>query len=86
MLTFGGDRERNVAPFSMSPNDEDVALALSPAIHTYQVAWPFTPIDQGDEESFIETWIGWFALAAQGQLTYPRNMPERDLQGSWRDR
>ena len=86
MQTFGGDRERDVAPFSMPPGEDHVALALSPAIHTYQVAWPFTPIDQGDEESFIERWIGWFALAAQGQLRYPSNMPERDPRGSWRDR
>ena len=86
MLTFGGYRERDVTPFSMSPGEDDVALAMTPAIHIYQVAWPFMPIDQGDEESFIERWIGWFALAAQGQLMYPRNMPERDPRGSWRNR
>ena len=84
MQIFGRPRKRDVAPFSMSPNVEDVALALSPAMQKYKVAWPFIPIDQGDEESFIERWIGWFALAAQDQLSYPSNMPERDTQGSWR--
>lgn len=84
MQIFGGHRKRDVTPFPMSPGEEDVALALSPAIHIYQVAWPFMPIDQGDEENFIERWIGWFALAAQGHLSYPSSMPERDSQGSWR--
>ena len=80
--TFGA-YEVSMAPFSMSPSDRDVALALS-ALHTCQVAWPFTPIDQGDERDFIERWIGWFAEAAQGLLRHPSSMPERDTGGTWR--
>ena len=70
-------------PFSLSPG-KDAYLALSPAMHTYQVAWPFTPIDQGDESEFIERWIGWFAEAAQAQFRHPSHIPERDTFGSWR--
>ena len=73
-----------VAPFALSPGDRDAALALSRTVHTCQVAWPFKPIDQGDEDSFIERWMGWFGEAAQGQLHYPNQMPELDPHGSWR--
>ena len=44
---------------------------------SYQVAWPFAPIDQGDEGDFIERWLGWFAEGAQGLLRHPSSMPER---------
>ena len=70
-------------PFALHPNS-DAALALSTAMHSYQVAWPFNPIDQGNQAEFIERWIGWFADAAQGQLRRPRQMPERDPSGTWR--
>ena len=78
-----GEYQRDVVPFSMSPGGRDVALALT-VLHTHQVAWPFTPIDQGDEEEFIERWVEWFANAVQGELRYPSSMPERNPQGSWR--
>ena len=70
-------------PFSMEPGP-DSFTALSPTIHTFQVAWPFTAIDQGDEDEFIERWLGWFADAAQGLLRRPRNIPERNPTGTWR--
>ena len=70
-------------PFALSPNS-DAALALSITMHSYQVAWPFSPIDQGNETKFIDRWLGWFADAAQGRLSHPRQMPERDPKGTWR--
>ena len=73
-------------PFALSPNDRHARLALLQAMHTHQVAWPFTPIDQGNEENFIERWIGWFAEAARARLQHPRAMPEKDPWGSWRHR
>ncbi len=73
----------SMAPFSVSPAERDVALALT-AVHTYQVAWPFTPIDQGDETDCVERWIGWFAEAARDLLRRPNIMPERDTGGTWR--
>ena len=83
MIIFGRGDNR-VAPFAMSPGDEDATLALSRTMHTHQVAWPFQPIDQGDEDGFIERWMEWFAQAAQGQLRYPSSLPELDPTDSWR--
>ena len=77
----GDDRE---VPFAMSLEGRNVELALSPAMHTYASAWPFTPIDQGEEETFVEQWLQWFGQAAIGQLLYPRQIPEKEASGSWR--
>ena len=71
-------------PFAMPPESSDASFALSPTMHTHQIAWPFMPIDQGDEEGFIERWIGWFVDAAQGQLSSNSRMSEPDPHGSWR--
>ena len=71
-------------PFAAPPDDEDIILAINPGVHTVQVARRFTPIDQGEEERFVERWLEWFAAAAQGQLYSPRQLPEEDAQGSWR--
>ena len=76
-------KRSSLDPFALSPS-LDAALALSRGMHSFQVAWPFNPIDQGNEAEFIERWIGWFADAAQGQLSRPRQMPERAPGGTWR--
>ena len=73
----------NIEPFALSPG-QDAYGALAPIIDQAQVAWPFTPIDLGDEDDFVERWIGWFADAAQGNLHHPSHMPEKDPRGSWR--
>ena len=78
------ERGNGFIPFAMSPKGRDTARALSNGWHTHNVARPFMPIDQGDEESFVERWIRWFAQAAQGQLRRPSRMPESNPQGSWR--
>ncbi len=70
-------------PFALDPGRSAYG-ALSTVVDEYQVARKFTPIDQGDEEDFIERWMGWFADAAQGRLYSPRSMPEQDPSGSWR--
>ena len=70
-------------PFALGPG-KDASVALAPVMGEYQVAWPFTPIDQGDESDFVERWIGWFAEAAQGLLRHPSRMPERNSRGTWR--
>lgn len=63
---------------------ENAGKALSNTIAEWQVAWPFTPIDQGEEDGFIERWLTWFAQAADGQLHRPSSMPEQPTDGSWR--
>ena len=70
-------------PVALDPGGEAYG-ALYPGTTLHQVAWPFTSIDQGDEDAFIERWIEWFAEAAQGLLRHPSHMPERNPQGSWR--
>lgn len=72
-----------MAPFSLNPG-EDTAKALGSGMNQHQVAWPFMTVTIGDLDEFIGRWAGWFANAAQGQLTHPSTMPERQPQGSWR--
>jgi len=70
-------------PFALPPGEE-AGQALNPALAEFQVAWPFTPIEPGNEADFLERWMAWFAQAAQGQLGHPSSMPERRPEGSWR--
>ena len=73
-----------IQPFSSPPGERDVVFALGNVMHTVHVARPFTAIDQGEEERFVERWLEWFAQAAQSQLRLPNRMPESDCRGSWR--
>lgn len=82
-MTFGASRSED--PFAMEPSDE-AGVAIAPVTGEYQVAWPFTQVDQGGEDEFIDRWIGWLAEAVNGQLRHPSRMPERDAEGSWRQR
>lgn len=70
------DEIKSVEPFALEP-DEDAFLALSPTMHIYQSAWNFTPIDQGNEDEFIDRWLGWFGDASRGNLQRPSSLPER---------
>lgn len=63
-------------PFAFDPGEE-AAEAIGPGIGAYSIAWPPTPIDQGEHADFIEHWIGWFASAGLGELNHPSGMPER---------
>jgi len=72
-------------PFALDPG-EDAAKAVWAGMAEVQAAWPFTAVSIGDLDDFIGRWAGWFADAAQGQLNQPSTMPERQPQGSWRQR
>jgi serine/threonine-protein kinase len=72
-----------IDPFNLDPTPKS-GEPLSPIMGRYQVAWPFTPFDQGGQASFIERWLGWFCDAAAENLMHPSQMPEREAQGSWR--
>ena len=74
---------RRFNPFALKPG-QDAYGAVSKTMARYQVAWPFTPIDQGEEQDFVERWMERFADAAQGKLYPPRHMPELNVKGSWR--
>lgn len=76
-------RDTEFYPVAFEPG-ENAGKALSNAIAEWQVAWPFTTIDQGDEADFIERWLDWFGAAAAGQMTRPSSRPERNAEGTWR--
>ena len=80
-LTLRGDN--SFEPFSLAPTERDAVQALT-IFHFRQVALPFTPIDQGEEGSFVERWLTWFGAAAKDELRRPSSMPESSPQGSWR--
>jgi serine/threonine-protein kinase len=63
-------------PFPLRPTDEHAAAAFTQVTDVRQVAWQPIPFDQGEEEQFIERWLGWFAAAADGSLSHPSTMPE----------
>jgi serine/threonine-protein kinase len=69
-------------PFAMTPGD--AVQALGPGIGTIQLAWPFSPLLLDNLEEPIDRWANWFAEAAQGHLSHPSSMPERQPDGSWR--
>ena len=65
-------------PFALDLGS-DAGRALAPIFGTKsQIAWPFTAIDQGEEEEFFERWMGWFADAAERKLRHPTQIPEPD--------
>lgn len=70
-------------PFALNPGEE-AAKALWMGVAEFQVAWPFTSLNIGDLQDFIDRWASWFADAARGRLQHPRTMPERPADGSWR--
>lgn len=70
-------------PFSLLPGEES-GKALSRVMTEYQVAWPFTRIEVGNEHEFIDRWLTWFAQGAVNQLSLPSSMPERITHGTWR--
>lgn len=67
----------SIEPFSMPPSDEDAAMCFASITSTRQLAWPPQPFDQGEEDQFIERWMGWLADAAEGRLSHPQSMPEK---------
>ncbi len=72
-----------LAPFALAPTERYAGLALSPVTDVRQIAWEPIPFDQGEQNQFIERWLGWFAAAADGSLRHPSHMPE-DSGGKYR--
>lgn len=75
MLTISGQSFKNV-PDAFKPTSANARMALSSVNDVSQVAWDAVPFDQGEEEQFVERWIGWFASAADGTLSSPPRLPE----------
>ncbi|MEQ1821514.1 MAG: hypothetical protein ABL949_03305 [Fimbriimonadaceae bacterium] len=58
-------RRTTVEPYNLPPTSEDAWVAISPTMHTVQMGYNFQALLA---KEFVERWIGWFALAAQGKL------------------
>lgn len=74
---------RGQDPFARHPG-EDAAKAFWRGMAEFQVAWPVMPVVLTELGEFVDRWIGWFAAAADGQLSRPTQMPERPAQDTWR--
>jgi serine/threonine-protein kinase len=72
-------------PFALPPNNDAAGAFSRAGGKSLQLAWPFTAVDQGEDEEFVQRWVSWFADGAEGRLTFPSRMPERDPSGSWRE-
>lgn len=70
-------------PYSLDPGN-DAAKALWPGMAEFQVAWPFTPLEEENLTDFIVRWGTWFADTAQNGYQLPSQMPEKPTQGTWR--
>ncbi|MEU0940803.1 serine/threonine-protein kinase [Embleya sp. NPDC005971] len=82
-LPFQTERP-TVLPYALGPGAE-AARAVGPAMDVVQVAWPFTALDIADLDEFIERWATWLSAAASGRLEHPTRLPERPVDGSWRN-
>jgi hypothetical protein len=78
-------REASMNPFALDPG-ADAAKALWNGMAAFQLAWPLEPVDIGDMDEFIDRWARWYGEAAQGHLTQPSQMPERDTPRNWRQK
>jgi serine/threonine protein kinase len=79
MGTLGGTQ---MAPFSLLEETTNAKyryyhadFALSNTMHTYQAAFGPTPIDDENEDGFVERWMTVFGAAAEGRLKYPSRLP-----------
>ena len=66
-------RKQEYAPFYLRYPEADSAAA--PVIGVYQIAFGPKPIDDEDQESFMDRWAELLAKAVDGKLCYPRYLP-----------
>jgi hypothetical protein len=78
-------RATEMAPFSLLEETNNTRyryhhadFALSTTMHSYQAAFGPVPIDDENEESFIERWMTIFGAAAEGRLKHPSRLPLAD--------
>lgn len=85
MPLIRGTGSRDQQPFAIDDLG-DVALhhALGKVVGECQIAWEFTRVESGHCDNFIQRWLEWFAAAAEGELSRPSRMPERDVPQNWR--
>lgn len=72
-------------PFALNPGEES-AKAVWRGMAEWQVAWPFTPLNVGDLDEFVNRWAGWFADAAQGRRSPRATQPSQLDAGTFTSR
>lgn len=73
---------QELEPFALS--SDSAAGYFAGEYWVGQLAWPLTEIDRDDPSEFLSRWLGWFTDAAEGTLSMPSTMPERNAHGTWR--
>jgi serine/threonine-protein kinase len=72
-------------PWAAWPRGEEAGKALWRGMAEYQLAWPFTLLQDDELDEFISRWAEWLAAASTTNLNQPGTMPERPIdQGSFR--
>lgn len=74
-------------PFALAPRE--AGQVFSNLAGSLALARPLTVIDHIDPDAFVNAWIDWFALAADGRLHMPSRLPEGDanaVENSFRPR
>jgi serine/threonine-protein kinase len=79
-----GQKIIQMEPYDRSPTDTDAIYAISPVVHTEQVAVAFLALVGDAANSFVERWLSWFADAVEGQLASAMMLPEGNPLESWR--
>jgi serine/threonine protein kinase len=81
---FAAGARPSIDPFEM--DGIDAREALEAGITRVQLAWDFDELDRSDLSEFVNRWLGWFGLAAQGQLQRPAMLPEKSMRANrwWR--
>jgi eukaryotic-like serine/threonine-protein kinase len=69
--------QHECAPFALTEDIHHADEAAGPALTTYCTAWGPEPIDDENADAFFHRWADLLAKAAQGQISYPRNLPLR---------
>lgn len=72
-MYLGRDSRRD-EPFSLDAGP-DADLAAAPIVHVYQLAAQPVPIDDEHFDGFRERWMQLLAVAAEGGLSRPTNLP-----------
>lgn len=75
--------QRTEMPFALDPS-VIAGKALSSVMTEYQVAYPFTLLDDNTLNSLIERWGDYLASAYRGNLHRPSTLPEIKSNGTWR--
>ncbi|HEY4309310.1 MAG TPA: serine/threonine-protein kinase [Pirellulales bacterium] len=63
------------APFALTHDIHHADEAAAQVVGLYQFAWGPKPIDDENSDEFCNRWASLLAKAAEGQITYPRNLP-----------